>query len=119
RIPLADRVMDAFEDAVQAISRGLGDEPGDSVDTSCADIIAQLQQVAAENQTDESGDDTLRAGLPVYIEQSMSEYDLQHTREALREGARLFVVSAAFPIATFDHCFRELRRLLGQSVEVI
>src|SRR5258708_6234738 len=37
----------------------------------------------------------------------------------MREGAKLFIVSAAFGLETFDQNFRELNRLLGQSGEII
>src|SRR4029077_5420745 len=61
----------------------------------------------------------LRAALPAEIARCLSEYDLQHAREAIREGAKLFIVSVSFEIETFDENFRALSKLLGQSGEII
>ena len=62
---------------------------------------------------------TLRAVLPPEIARSLSEYDLQHAREAIREGAKLFIVSAEFAIDSFDRDFRDLTKLLGEGGETV
>jgi two-component system chemotaxis sensor kinase CheA len=117
RLKLTDDVLDVFEDAISAIDRVL-QAPSDKLIQEQDKIVQRLARYATSTRKPgiASG---LRAALPTDIASSLSEYDLQHAREAIREGAKLFVVSAAFGIDTFDRNFRELTRLLGQSGEVI
>jgi two-component system, chemotaxis family, sensor kinase CheA len=117
RLNLTDEVLDAFEDAVSSIDRAL-QTPNDTLVQEHHQIVQELARHAtsASNQGIATG---LRTALPADIASSLSEYDLQHAREAIREGAKLFVVSAAFGIDTFDRDFRELTKLLGHSGEVI
>lgn len=119
RVQLNDNVLDAFEDALDAIARGLLAPPSDEPNPGFAPIIQKLNELAAESKTQGVISGKLRSSLPPDIAGSLSEYDLQHAREAVREGAKLFVVSAAFDIETFDRGFRELTKLLGESGEVI
>src|SRR5213078_5122413 len=82
-------------------------------------LIDRLKALTATCQKQGTIAGTLRQALPTDIAHSLSEYDLQHAREAVREGARLFIVSAGFAIDDFDQNFRELSKLLGQIGEVI
>ena len=117
RLRLTDEVLDVFENAVSAIDRAL-QAPHDKLIQQQNQIVQQLARYATSTRT--QGIATgLRAALPADIASSLSEYDLQHAREAVREGAKLFVVSAVFAIETFDRNFREMTRLLGHSGEVI
>ena len=117
RLALTEDLLDVFEDAVSSIDRAL-QAPNDKLVHEVDQIVEQLARFAAfpGKQGIATG---LRAALPTDIASSLSEYDLQHAHEAISEGAKLFVVSAAFAIDTFDRNFRELTRLLGQSGEVI
>ncbi len=119
RIQLTDNVLDTFEDALDAIARGLLAPPSDEPNPGFAPIIQKLNELAANSKTNGAIGGKLRSSLPPDIAGALSEYDLQHAREAVREGAKLFIVSAAFDIETFDRGFRELSKLLGQSGEVI
>src|SRR5712671_235440 len=118
RIKITDAVLDAFEDGTDAIARTLESAPTEQ--TSLAPpVIKRLKALAAHSKGRGAIAGSLRAALPVEIARSLSEYDLQHTQEAVREGAKLFIVSAGFAIETFDQNFRELTKLLGQSGEII
>ena len=119
RIEITDPVLDAFEDAVDAIARALQSAPAETNETGAADVIKRLNRLSAISEPQGTVARSLRAALPLEIARSLSEYDLQHTSEAVYEGARLFIVSASFAIETFDQKFRELTKLLGQSGEVI
>jgi two-component system chemotaxis sensor kinase CheA len=119
RAEITDAVLDAFEDGADAIARALESDPVEEPHPGAAAVIKRLSALAAESKKQGAIAGTLRASLPPEIARSLSEYDLQHTREAVREGAKLFVVSAGFAIETFDQNFRELTKLLGQSGEVI
>lgn len=118
RIELTDTVLNTFEDALDAIARNLLVPSAKKVD-AFAPVIQRLNELASISKTQSVISDELRATLPPDIARSLSEYDLQHAREAIREGAKLFVVAAGFDLETFDRGFRELTKLLGQSGEVI
>ena len=118
RIELADDILDAFETAVNAIEQTLHD-PADESAESRQRIVARLAACAELSRAQSVIAGGLRAALPSDIAGSLSEYDLQHAREAIREGAKLFIVSAGFAIESFDRDFRELTKLLGQGGEVI
>ena len=119
RLEITDAVLDAFEDGTDAIARALESAPAEGLSPGAAAAIKRLSALAAQSKKQDTVAGSLRAALPPEIARSLSEYDLQHTREAIREGARLFIVSAGFAIETFDQNFRELTKLLGQSGEVI
>src|SRR5215831_5879906 len=118
RLALTDEVLDAFEDAVSSIDRAL-QAPNEALAQEQNQIGQRLAAYAETSKRASHIASGLRAALPPDIAASLSEYDLQHAREAIREGARLFVVSAAFGIEGFDRNFRELTKLLGQAGEVI
>lgn len=119
RIDLTDTILNAFEDALDAIAHGLLAAPSAAANPAFTPIINKLNQIAAKTGKHGAIASQLRAALPTDISRSLSEYDLQHAREAVREGAKLFIVSAGFDLDTFDRGFRELTQLLGQSGEVI
>jgi two-component system chemotaxis sensor kinase CheA len=119
RVEITDAVLNAFEDGADAIARALESDPVEEPRPGAAAIIKRLSALATESKKQGAIAGTLRAALPPEIARSLSEYDLQHTREAVREGAKLFIVSAGLAIETFDQNFRELTKLLGQSGEVI
>ena len=119
RVEITDAVLDAFEDGTDAIARALESDPVEELRPGADAVIKRLSALAAESKKHGTIAGSLRAALPPEIARSLSEYDLQHTREAVREGAKLFIVSAGFAIETFDQNFRELTKLLGQRGEVI
>lgn len=119
RVEITDEVLDAFEDAVDAIARALETALSGRPQPSTTAVTKNLNTMAAKSQKQGTIATSLRSALPAEIARSLSEYDLQHAREAVREGAKLFIVSAGFAIETFDEKFRELSRLLGQCGEII
>ncbi|HEX7721782.1 MAG TPA: ATP-binding protein [Pyrinomonadaceae bacterium] len=119
RLELTDDMLDTFEAAVAAIERALQTPPEEK---SARDDSVMVQRLAAYAQASNAQGviaSGLRAALPPDIAGSLSEYDLQHAREAIREGAKLFIVSAGFLIDSFDRDFRELTKLLGEGGETI
>jgi two-component system chemotaxis sensor kinase CheA len=118
RVTIDDSLLNLFEDAIDAMAQDLGDAGGAAeVDTQA--LIARLHSIASASQQQGAIAGGLRSALPEDIARSLSEYDLQHAREAVREGAKLFIVQAGFAIETFDKRFRDLTRLLGKTGEVI
>jgi two-component system chemotaxis sensor kinase CheA len=119
RVEINDAVLDLFEDGTDAIARALESGPNQETSPGATAVIRRLAALAAPSKKEGTIASSLRSALPPEVARSLSEYDLQHTREAVREGATLFVVSAGFAIETFDQNFRELAKLLGQSGEII
>jgi len=119
RVEITDAVLDLFEDGTDAIARALESEATAEASPGATAVIKRLAALAAQCKKDGTIASSLRSALPPEVARSLSEYDLQHTREAVREGAKLFVVSAGFAIETFDRNFRELTKLLGQSGEIV
>src|SRR5215831_1112407 len=118
RLALTDEVLDTFEAAVSTIDRAL-QAPGEALVEEQHRIVQRLAAHAQATKGKSHIATGLRAALPADIAASLSEYDLQHAREAIREGAKLYIVSAAFALEGFDRNFRELTKLLGQTGEVI
>ena len=118
RLNLTRDILDAFEDAVSSIDRALH-APSDKSLHEHDQIVRRLAQYAETSKRQTTIAIGVRAALPQEVSSGLSEYDLQHAREAIREGAKLFVWSATFNIDTFDRNFRELTKLLGQTGEVI
>src|SRR6266480_3658798 len=118
RVVIDDSLLNLFEEATNVIAQALSREPtGGEVNATA--LIARLQAIASAGASHGKIAGTLRATLPPDVARSLSEYDLQHAREAVREGARLFIVSVGFAIEDFDQNFRRLSQLLGQIGEVI
>src|SRR5262245_5351546 len=101
RIELTETVLNAFEDAIDAIARGLLAPPSEKVEAGFGPIVQRLKELALSGKRQGVISDALRAALPPDIAHSLSEYDLHHAREAIREGAKLFIVAASFDIETF------------------
>ncbi len=119
RIELTEAVLNSFEDALDAIAHHLLVPSEKPIEGVFAPIVQRLNEIASTARTQSAVSDELRGTLPPDIARSLSEYDLQHAREAIHEGARLFVIAAGFDLETFDRGFRELTKLLGESGEVI
>ena len=118
RIAIDDSSLNLLESATDLIAAELANASGpDKIKTHA--VIAQLHAMASKASQKAVIAGSLRSALPKDIARSLSEYDLQHAREAVREGAKLFVVDASFSMETFDTQFRDLTALLGKSGEVI
>src|SRR5256714_13441199 len=119
RLELTDDMLDTFEAAVAAIERALQTPPEEKSARDYSVIVQRLAAYAQASKTQGVIATGLRTALPPDIAGSLSEYDLQHAREAIREGAKLFIVSAGFTIDSFDRNFRELTKLLGEAGETV
>ncbi|MGZ8848517.1 MAG: chemotaxis protein CheA, partial [Pyrinomonadaceae bacterium] len=118
RVSIDDALLDLFEETIDAIAEALSDS-GVRDEANAHAVIARLNSIAAASAQQGSIAEPLRSALPEDIARALSEYDLQHAREAIREGAKLYIVEAGFAIEAFDTDFRELTRLLGKAGEVI
>jgi two-component system, chemotaxis family, sensor kinase CheA len=119
RVQVTDDVLDAFEDASGAIARALAAGPSEPGEPGTDAVVERLHALAEKSKRQGTIAGGLRSALPTEVARALSEYDLQHAREAIREGAKLFIISAGFALESFDLQFRELSKLLGQSGEII
>jgi two-component system, chemotaxis family, sensor kinase CheA len=119
RIDVTDEVLELFEEATELLGRALT-KPSPQPGTSNTDLLTgRLAGLAAKSKQQGFIADSLRSTLPADIARALTEYDLQHAREAVREGARLFLVSAQFAVRDCDEGFRQLTRVLGETGEII
>src|SRR5438067_2247486 len=91
RIELTEDLIDLITSALDAISRAL-DITSDEESLPTA-LLNRLKALATNSKKQGTIASSLRSVLPSAISHSLSEYDLQHAREAIREGARLFIIS--------------------------
>jgi len=120
RIAIDDAVLDAFEDAAHAISENLAATNREQSPTIAGELLQRLRKVAKSSLREESLPViNSRSLLPVDLARALSKYDEQHLREAVEEGARLFIVSANFPVTTFDQEFRSLSERLAAGGELV
>jgi two-component system, chemotaxis family, sensor kinase CheA len=73
----------------------------------------------AVGDADEDGGADEFARLPREVVRALGEYERQRLREAAREGARAYVVSADFGLDDFDEQFRRLSSALAACGEVV
>lgn len=125
-VALDEAVLDAFEDAAQAVAESLNRVVRGETDTLPDALLSQLNALAASKSSSASAraasDANLArtlARLPADIQHILSEYELQRLAETLGEGARLFVIKVNFGFATFDEQFRNLSDALAEGGEVI
>lgn len=122
RVPIDDAVLDAFEDGTTAISHSLsavvrGESPSPPVT-----LLERLRRLALKGEAKGNADaaQSAVASLPEDIARSLSEYEEHRLREAAQEeGARLFIVTVNFDLATFDERFRDFSDALSEGGELI
>lgn len=118
RVNIDDGLLNLFEETTDQIAAALiSDGQEDAINAQS--LMARLHTIASEASRKGIIATNLRAALPEEIARALSEYDLQHAREAVREGAKLFIADAGFAIETFDRDFRALTAMLGEGGEVI
>jgi two-component system chemotaxis sensor kinase CheA len=118
RVMIDDAVLNLFEDTADVIAESIANS-GRGDESASQALIARLHALSSAAAAQGTIAGSLRSALPDDVSRSLSEYDLQHTREAVSEGAKLFIVDAGFSIESFDTQFRELTKLLGKTGEVI
>ncbi|HEU4594552.1 MAG TPA: ATP-binding protein [Pyrinomonadaceae bacterium] len=120
RVAVEEPVLEAFEEAVGAVSSELSDAARGAQGSPPRGLAERLRRLAAAGAGDAGASQTAaQDGLPPEIARSLSEYERQRLREAVGEGARLFVVAVDFDLLTFDEQFRSLSEALGERGEII
>ncbi len=119
-----DAVLDAFDDATNAIAQSLNAVARDEPPPSSVALIERLRRLALKGETPTTEPSAmlhtlLLAALPEEIRSSLSEYETHRLREAATEGARFYIVSVSFDLATFDERFRDLSDTISEIGEII
>jgi len=120
RIAIDDALLDVFDDAAFAISEnltGADGKPGTAVASELRQRLKKFATPGIESEPQFRAD--LRSLLPSDIAGALSEYDERRLREALSESARVFIVTAEFPLAVFDQEFRDLSTHLAGEGEIL
>ena len=121
RAALDDAALEAAEDAVGAIAASLSAAAQGAPAVVPQELVGRLRGLAAADSNPAAGgfDDGAFETLPREVARSLGEHERQRLREAAREGAAAYVVSADFDLATFDEQFRRLSDALGECGEVV
>jgi two-component system chemotaxis sensor kinase CheA len=123
RIAVDDAVLDAFEDSTTAISQSLSAVVRGESPPQPTTLLERLRRLALKGEAVGAESDAASAALaalPEEIARSLSEYEEHRLREAAREeGARLYIVTVNFDLATFDERFRDFSDALAGGGELI
>jgi two-component system chemotaxis sensor kinase CheA len=112
-------VLDAFEEAVGALAESIGAAARGEGAGETGTLIARLR-VLAHSNADASADEEDAAGLlPADVAWELTAYERRRLCEAVREGARAYVVRADFDLADFDEQFRRMSEALDSAGEVV
>ena len=126
RVEVDEAVLDTFESTVSALSqmlRAASNEEQPAAPTALIQRLRRLAYLAGSRAGNaNASSDALAhvlAALPAEIARALSEYEEHRLREALREGARAFIVEVNFDLMTFDERFRDLSDALSIGGEII
>ena len=128
RVAVDASVLEAFEAAVGAISGALvavSRQQTVSLPHTLIDHLRRLAFVGTQSPAVTAASPEVVAAnlallsLPEGVAGSLSDYEQHRLREAVTEGARLFIVTVDFDLMTFDEQFRNLSDALGEGGEVI
>lgn len=120
RVALDDAALDAAEESIEAISASLGAVARGESEGTPPSLVARLRSLVADtnisSQTDYAEAEEL---LPAEVARTLGDYERARLTEAVREGARAYVVAADFELETFDEQFRRLSDALGETGEIV
>ncbi|HWT01854.1 MAG TPA: ATP-binding protein [Pyrinomonadaceae bacterium] len=121
RVPVDDAVMDALDDAAAALSQSLERAGRGETQEQDQSLVERLRSLARTEDGDRRKPAVRRAlaALPEEIARSLNEHEAHRLQESSEEGARAFVVTAHFELATFDERFRNLSDALAEDGEII
>lgn len=121
RVPVEDAVLDALDDAAAALSQSLERAARGETEAQDQALFERLRSLAKTDAGDRRNPAVRRAlaALPEEIARSLNEHEAHRLQESIEEGARAFVVTVHFELATFDERFRNLSDALAEDGEII
>jgi two-component system, chemotaxis family, sensor kinase CheA len=119
RVRVGAQVLEACEQAVEAIAAALGVTARAGGAQAQAELFSRLRRLASSATGEEADEDDVEGLVPAEVALALSAHERRRLREAVGEGARAYVVEADFDIATFDEQYRRLSGALGEACEVV
>lgn len=122
RVRVTRPVLDAFEDAAQALSQTLTAASRGEASMIPLPLLENLQQLAgstSEGQHVSHDAAATLARLPEEIARTLGADEAQRLQEAVAEGHHLFLLHVAFELDTFEQSFRELSNAVVLRGELI
>jgi two-component system, chemotaxis family, sensor kinase CheA len=119
REALSDAVLDAFEDAAAALAEELGASARGEASAETGALVARLRSLARSRASEASEDEDVSGLLPADVAWELTAYERRRLCEAVREGARAYVVRADFDLSDFDAQFRRMSEALDSACETI
>lgn len=114
-----EAVLDAFEDGTAALGLELAAASrGEGVRETGA-LVARLRSLARERAGASADDEDVAGLLPSDVAWELTAYERRRLSEAVREGARAYVVRADFDLADFDEQFKRMCEALDSAGETI
>ena len=119
RAQMNDEVLRGFDETAQALFSGLR-----MISASSKPSYDQLfARLASLSESSARGDrlevEVVLNAVPAEIWQALKEEEKHRLKQAVGEGASLFLVATSFDIANFDQLFQSLKQILTQQGELI
>ncbi|MBD0371071.1 MAG: chemotaxis protein CheA [Pyrinomonadaceae bacterium] len=121
RVQVEDSVLDAFDEAASALEQTLSAAVrGESLAVSQT-LTERLRRLSLRSDADKVAgtESEVMEALPDEMARSLSEYEAHRLREAVSEGAHLFLINVQFDLLTFDERFRDFSDALSADGEII
>jgi two-component system chemotaxis sensor kinase CheA len=121
RAPLDDDALEACEEAVGAVTESLGAAARGERLPVPQGLVMRLRRLVdspAGAHADPSSDVAAEL-LPAELARALSTHERQRLREAVGEGALVYIVTVEFDLANFDEQYRRLSETLGEVGEVV
>ena len=120
RVRLSDEVLEAFEAAVEGMAASLSAAARGLAFETPAALVERLRRLSEGVGGPASvAGHAAEEALPGDVAEPFGEAERARLREAVAEGARTFVVTADFDLATFDESFRALSETLSEGGEIV
>lgn len=114
-----ETVLDAFEDAAAALGESISAASLGEGARDTGGLVARLRSLASAGAGAPPDDVDVAGLLPSDVAWELTAYERRRLFEAVREGARAYVVRADFDLADFDEQFRRMCEALDTSGETI
>lgn len=120
RVPLDGELLDAFESAAGVLAEALHVGASGPLEPSHREILDRMQTISKQVNSRASRDvDAVLNVIPFQLGQSLTSEEKHQLMQAVAKRNHLFVVTASFDLADFDDQFRNLKKALEDSGEVI
>jgi two-component system chemotaxis sensor kinase CheA len=119
RAHLNDAVLQIFDETAQALFSNLR-AISNSNRQSLEELFARLESLSSGSaRGDRLEVEVILDAVPAEILQALKEEEKHRLKQAVGEGASLFLVATSFDITNFDQLFQRLKQVLTQHGELI